>query len=411
MRGPVVATALLFATNGAVFGALVPRLPDLKDALGIGPAAFGLAMACFPAGALLGGLLTPAAMRWRSDGAVAVAGMVLASVIAALVGLSPSAVVFGVLLLAFGLCDAATDVAMNAHGIRVQLRHGRSLINRFHATWSLGAVVGALGGSVAAGVGAPVVGQMIVVAAVCTAVVLAAVPLRLPGESGVVPAAEAVPAVEAVPDAARRTPGGRALLLLLALGLLAACAALVEDFAQNWAALHLRDVAAMSAGLAGAGFIAVQGAQLAGRLAGDRLVDAVGTATIARTGGLCVVAGTGAALLASFTLDGGVLTVVLLVGFALAGWGIATIIPGAMLAADSVPGLVPGVGLAVQNWTMRVGFLVAPPLVGLLVELAGMRWAVAPLVVAGVLIAVLSGPLLGRLDRPQRSADAEEVRP
>lgn len=392
MRGAALATVLLFAANGAIFGAIVPRLPDLKDALGIGPAAFGLAMACFPAGGLIGGLLAPVVMRRRSDGAVAVAGMVLAAVVAAVVGLSPTALAFGALLLLFGVCDAVTDVAMNAHGIRVQVRHGASLINRFHATWSLGAVLGAFAGSVAAGVGAPVVGQMIAVGVVCAAVTLAALPLRLP--AGTEP--DASPAPAAPP---RHLPGGRALVLLLALGVLSACAALAEDFAQTWAALYLREVAAVSAGLAGAGFIAVQGAQLAGRLAGDRLVDAVGTSTVARAGGLCVVAGTGAALLASFTLDGGLLLAVLLAGFALTGWGIATIIPGAMLAADAVPGLAPGVGLAVQNWTMRVGFLAAPPAVGVLVELAGMRWAVAPLVVAGVLIAALAGPLLGRLDR------------
>ena len=44
----------------------------------------------------------------------------------------------------------------------------------------------------------------------------------------------------------------------------------------------------------------------------------------------------GAAFVASFTLDGPVLLVVLLAGFVLAGWGIATVIPGAMVGADSV---------------------------------------------------------------------------
>ena len=151
LRGPVVATALLFAANGAIFGAIVPRLPDLKDALDLGPAAFGLAMACYPAGALVGGLFAPVLMRRRSDGAVAVATMVVASLVAAVLGLSPAVGVFAGLLLLFGVCDAVTDVAMNAHGIRVQILHGRSLINRFHAVWSLGAVLGAAGGSVAAG--------------------------------------------------------------------------------------------------------------------------------------------------------------------------------------------------------------------------------------------------------------------
>ena len=59
VRGPIAATALLFAANGAIFGAIVPRLPDLKSALALGAGEFGLAMACYPAGALVGGLLTP----------------------------------------------------------------------------------------------------------------------------------------------------------------------------------------------------------------------------------------------------------------------------------------------------------------------------------------------------------------
>ena len=68
---------------------------------------------------------------------------------------------------------------MNAHGIRVQVRHGRSLINRFHALWSLGAVLGAAGGSVAAGAGASVRVQMIGAAVVCALAAAAAYPMRL----------------------------------------------------------------------------------------------------------------------------------------------------------------------------------------------------------------------------------------
>ncbi|MEH6382210.1 MAG: MFS transporter, partial [Dietzia cercidiphylli] len=141
------------------------------------------------------------------------------------------------------------------------------------------------------------------------------------------------------------------------------------------------------------------GAQLIGRLTGDRLVDGFGAAHVGRMGGACVVAGSGAALTASFVLDGSALLVVLLAGFALAGWGIATVIPGAMVGADSVPGLTPGTGLAVLNWVMRLGFLASPPLVGLIAEHAGMRWTVAPVLVGGVLIALMAGRLLGRSGR------------
>lgn len=422
----IAATALLFAANGAIFGAIVPRLPDLKDALELSPALFGLAMACYPAGALFGGLVTPVLMRRRSDGAVAVGTMIAASVVAALVGFSPVVAVFAGLLLLFGVCDAITDVSMNAHGIRVQLRHGRSLINRFHAVWSLGAVLGAAGGSLSAGFGAPVQVQMIGAAIVCAAAAAAAYPLRLgppvaedeygrdldrAHDADTASTRHDAAAHGATPSSAqsvepvvrRGLQGGRALLLLVALGLFACCAEIVEDFAQTWSALYLRDVAAVGAGVAGLGFIAVQGAQLIGRLTGDRLVEGFGAVRVGRMGGVCVVLGAGAALTGSFALDGPAMVAVLLAGFAVAGWGIATIIPGAMVGADSVPSLPDGAGLAVLNWVMRLGFLLAPPLVGQIAEHVGMRWTVAPMVVGGLLIALLAGPLLGRSADPDRA--------
>src|SRR5699024_209519 len=118
-------------------------------------------------------------------------------------------------------------------------------------------------------------------------------------------------------------PGARAMLLLVALGLLACSAELVEDFAQTWSAVYLRDVALLGAGLAGSGFVAVQGAQLLGRVAGDALVDRFGHVRVGRAGGLFVVAGAGAALVAPFVLDGPALFAVLLVGVVAAGGGLA----------------------------------------------------------------------------------------
>ncbi|MFN7244944.1 MAG: MFS transporter, partial [Dietzia cercidiphylli] len=198
------------------------------------------------------------------------------------------------------------------------------------------------------------------------------------------------------PGRRSRTAGSRAAGPCCCSWRFACCAEVVEDFAQTWSALYLREVTTAGAGLAGLGFIAVQGAQLIGRFTGDRLVEGFGAAHVGRMGGVCVVAGSGTALIASFALDGPALLVVLLAGFAVAGWGIATVIPGAMVGADSIPGLTPGTGLAVLNWVMRLGYLASPPLVGLIAEHAGMRWTVVPMVVGGVLIALMAGPLLGR---------------
>jgi hypothetical protein len=89
-------------------------------------------------------------------------------------------------------------------------------------------------------------------------------------------------------------------------------------------------------------------------------------------------------------------------GFAAAGLGIATLIPAAMHAADRLPGLRPGTGLALVTWLLRIGFLASPPVVGLLADAAGLRVGLLVVPVAGVLTVVLAGALSGRV-RPSRS--------
>jgi hypothetical protein len=90
-----------------------------------------------------------------------------------------------------------------------------------------------------------------------------------------------------------------------------------------------------------------------------------------------------------------------LAGFALAGLGVATLIPAVYQAADELPGLPHGLGLAVINWLLRTGFLVSPPLVGALADATSLRVALLVVVLAGVGALVLGrslpgGPATGR---------------
>jgi hypothetical protein len=74
-----------------------------------------------------------------------------------LVALAPNWWVLAVCLFVGGSLDAIADGAQNANGLRVQRLYSRSILNSFHAIWSVGAVLGALMGSAAAGLGLPLV--------------------------------------------------------------------------------------------------------------------------------------------------------------------------------------------------------------------------------------------------------------
>lgn len=62
-------------------------------------------------------------------------------------------------------------------------------------------------------------------------------------------------------------------------------------------------------------------------------------------------------------------------GFAAAGFGVATLVPAAMHEADELPGLKPGSGLTLVSWLMRLGFLLSPPVVGLVATRRACGWA------------------------------------
>ncbi|RZT85403.1 putative MFS family arabinose efflux permease [Pseudonocardia sediminis] len=379
-----IGVALVFGTNGLVFANLLPRYPQIKDSLGLSNTAMGIAVAAFPLGALLAGLAAGVLVaRFRSS-RVSTFGMAGIGVGVVLVAVSPTWALLTAAMFLAGAADAIVDVAQNAHGLRVQRRYGRSILNSFHAVWSIGAVLGGLMGSAAAGLAIPLPVHLGVSSAIAVVVALAVYPLLLPGpEDG----ERTGPA-----PAGRRPWSGlspRVLVLILAFGLVAICGTLVEDSGQTWAAIYLQGSLGAAAAVAGLGFVALQGCQFVGRLLGDRMVDRFGQRAMARTGGVLVAGGMGLALAFPTVLG-------TIAGFGVAGFGVATLVPGAMTAADELPGLAPGTGLTLVTWLMRVGFLVSPPVVGIVADAVGLRVGLLVVPLAGVVVFVLAGVLARR---------------
>ncbi|QHZ00033.1 Inner membrane protein YbjJ [Streptomyces sp. S4.7] len=378
------AVAVLFLTNGALFANLLPRYPEIKAGLGMSNAVYGLAVAAFPAGAIVAGPAAGVLVRRYGSARVAVVGTLLTGAGALAAGVAGSVPLLAVALFLAGATDAITDVAQNAHGLRVQRRYGRSIINSFHATWSVGAVTGGAmaAGAIALGLSR---GQHLAISSVVFAAA-ACLALRhcLPGPDTEPEAEDHQPKDAHGTGTARRT-----MYVLVALVLIATAGTLVEDAGNSWAALYLSDSLHASAALAATGYIALVGAQFIGRLIGDRLVDRFGRRTVARTGGLIAAAGMGLAL-AVPTFPGTVL------GFAAAGFGVATLVPAAMHEANALPGLKPGSGLTIVSWLMRLGFLLSPPLVGLAADSTSLRVGLLVVPLAGVLVVLLAGVLQPR---------------
>lgn len=376
-----IAVAALFLTNGAIFANLAPRFPELKADLALSNTGYGIVVAAFPVGALIAGVGAGALIRRFTSARLAVLCTIGIAALVFTASLATTPALLAAALFAGGACDAVTDVAQNTHGLRVQRVYGRSIINSLHAIWSLGAVIGSGMGAAALAMQIPRTVHLGVVAVLFAGVAVAAYAFLLKGPD--------VDGGHAAASARAGRPGWRIYGALGALVIIGIAGAMVEDAGSSWATLYLKDGLGAAGAVAALGYVALLGFQFIGRLVGDRMVDRFGERAVARTGGLVTAAGMGLAL-AVPSVPGTI------AGFAAAGIGIATVVPAAMHGADRLPGLRTGTGLTVVAWLMRVGFVAAPPVVGMVADATSLRVGLLVVPLAGLAVFAAAGVLSAR---------------
>lgn len=370
------ATALVFFVHGVVIATWVPRIPAIKERLGLTPGSLGVALLGLAVGALLAmQLVGPLLGRFGSRPVTRVA------VLANALGLVAPALAWNLasLLVAlglFGISIGLVDTAMNAHGVVVERLRGRPIMAGLHGLWSIGGLAGSVAAGFAARAGWAPLPHFAAAAAVLFVVAAA-------GTSGLLPAAADR---LAAPDPAGGTPKrgaavrwGRAVLLL---GLVGFCSFVGEGTAADWSALYLRDLGA-SPGAAAAGFAAFSLAMATSRLLGDRLTGRVGPVRLVRAGGLVAAGGLALAVASGRELPA-------VAGFGLVGIGLAAVVPIAFSAAGNLGG-PGGVGIARVASISYLGTLAGPPAIGFAAELLGLRLALGIPLALSLVIALCAG--------------------
>ncbi len=377
----LVAVALLFAFDGAVFGSWASRIPDVTAQVGTSHTGLGLALLCVSVGALASMQLAGTLCARRGAGLVAAASAVLVSVAVVLPGLARSLPELSLALLAFGAATGAVNVAANSVGVRLEAAGNRPIMPALHAAFSFGGLLGAAAGGVASGLGA-VAPHLLTVAGIGLVLTGWIAPMLVAGDVD----RPAERPTERPTSAASRPTVPRRLLVVL--GLIAGCTAYGEGAITDWGALHLRETLAATPVVAAAGYAAFSLAMASGRLLGGRLVRSFGTTHVLVYGSVLAAAGMLAAALAP-------VVAVALVGFALVGLGLANVFPLAIARAGALGGAR---GVALASTVGYTGLLGGPPLIGLLVGGVGLP---AALLTVSLLAAVAAG--LSLYATPQRA--------
>jgi MFS family permease len=346
-RAARLATWTFFGLNGFALGMWVVHIPEIELATGISHSTLGALLLVLGASAFTGMQISgPLADRFGHRVVVPAAGVLLGLSLVG-PGLATNWWTLAIALVFFGLGNGAIDVAMNAQAVTVERVYERPIMAAFHAMFSIGGAVAAALGAVVLGTGIPTSTTLAVCAVACVAGALVAGRFLI----GTAESAAAATAEEPAPRIA--VP----MRLVWLLGCLAFALMLAEGVANDWAALHLKDVLGTSASTAALAFGAFSVAMTAGRFTADRVTALVGPVAVVRYG--AALAGLALTIAAASPW-----VVVSIAGWALFGVGLSGCVPQLFSAAGNLDPRASGALMSKVVGLGYVGLLAGPAAIG-----------------------------------------------
>lgn len=342
------AVSVQFWVNGVVVASYVPRLPGIRDELNIDLATIGAILAVATGAGILGAIGVGPAVERLGTKRVMIGGATVLVLTLPLVSLVGSALALLGVLALISVSDVFTDVAMNIQGSVLSGRRHTPVMNRLHAMWSIGTVVGGL---IAAGMAAAEVDLRVHLAG-ASLLLLATLLYVAPGLLDSDERAEA--STSTAPRSGTETT--RVVVTFLALG---AAAIVPEMINSDWAAFRLADDLGASEGLAGLAYVSFTSGMVSGRLAGDLAVHRFGGRLVLQMATAVAAAG-----IALATLVPAISAV--FIGLFVAGVGVSVMFPQLYDAAARAER--PGKALGGLTAGSRIALLIAPLVVGVLAD-------------------------------------------
>ena len=353
----------IFFLHGAAFSSWVPHIPLVQERLDLGHNDLGGILLAAAIGVLavmpIAGRL---ADRFGSERVVRYSGLFY-FIAVGLPAFMPSYLSITIAMFALGFSGAFLDVAMNANGLNVERLRGRSIMSGLHGFWSLGGFAGA-------GIAAAWFALPIPIAAHLPTVLSIFLVAHVIMQAGLVPDA-AAHAKTAQPDVQQSNPSTQNLkrrpliVFLLPFGVCAFIGQFGEGVITDWATVFMNSELSSGPTMAAVGFAIYSCAMAATRLSGDMLVMKFGRAQV-------LLASSCLASLGTFIIALSPHFVVAWTGCAIAGMGLAVILPLLLSAASKATGKGGGTVVSIIAATGYSAIMAGPPVIGAIGELFGL---------------------------------------
>jgi len=369
-RNAVWASFFLLGFTGMAW---IPRIPEIKIALGLSDGQFGILLLASTLGALPGAQLSGRLVHmYNSKIVVQIAGVTLPLAVT-IMGFSKNVPVLAVGLFISGFSVAFMDVALNSQAVAIEQHTNGRWMSSFHGLWSIGAFAATLVGGVVANFATPR-NNLVAIAAGCFISYFFVTRQLLPADFDGHLGDEGSETSSKVPLI------GKEAMILWALGIGLMCALIPEGGSYDWSGILLNDHMNIGKGLNASAATVFSLTMIASRLLGDKFFEKWGHANTVKFGGFLGGGFWGLSLLVGIPMSDShplLALVIVCAGFGAAGFGIGPFFPAFNLAAASIPGVAPSVGLARIGLISIGSYFAGPTLIGGISELTSLPVAFA----------------------------------
>jgi MFS family permease len=353
-----LAVAMIYFSMGLCFSSWASRIPDIKTTLLLSDAMFGSILFALPVGQFLmmpfsGKLVT----RFGSAKVMAFSIPVY-TICLIIIGLVQSGWQLAIILFLFGVFGNMCNISINTQGIAAERLYGRPIMASFHGGWSLAGFTGALIGLVMINLKLTPFWHFGLVIILVWIIVKISYPFTIKSST------------DRMTVPVRRRFFGKPDAVLLQLGLIGFCSMASEGAMFDWSGLYFKDVVNAPASLVILGYTTFMIMMAAGRFLADFLISKIGRKRLLQFSGVMISGGLFTAVLFPYLIAS-------TVAFMMVGLGVSSIVPTVYSAAGKHTKIPPGIALATVASVSFLGFLMGPPLIGYIAELAGLRYSFA----------------------------------
>lgn len=372
LRRKRIAVSSYYFAMGVVFASWACRIPDVKQLLTLSDGQLGTILFAIPMGQLammaFSGILVS---KLGSKRTLIFATLMYATVLFA-IGFADTFVHIFATLFFFGAMANMLNIATNTQACFLEKLYGRNIMSSFHGLWSLGGFSGGIVGALFAKTGLSlavhfgcILAMTVVIVGMGMKHLVAEDPSKVNGER----------------QKFSLTAIDKTIILL---GVMGFGGMFCEGTVYDWSGVYFFTVVRPSESFVRAGYIAGMGAMTLGRFLADGFVTRYGSAKVLKACGGLIVIG----LLMATSLP---YLVPATLGFLLVGFGISSTVPICYSVAGRLGTMQTSIAITIVSSISFIGFLIGPPIIGLISEVSNLRIALTIAAIFGLFIAIIAG--------------------